>query len=661
MKTHFDELKLTGKLPSPAGVGMAILRLTQSDNFTVKDLAQTIQSDPALSGRILKMANSAAVAGRDPITEIPKAVVRLGVRTVRNTALGFSLVSGHRGGACRRFDFERYWSSSLGRAVAAQTLGRALRMVSPADGYICALLSGIGKLALATVHPKAYDELLAKVRIEDDHALALAERECFEIDHREVAARMLEDWKMPEAHARALARFSDRSREDSEDEDALTRSLCRTLRIVAPLASIMLAADGTHHTLWEAFAEATSDLDVPSEHLWETCDTIASEWREWGDLLAVPTQPVPSFRSIAERYEADREAAPHDGAEITTLRPDSESAGHEGEVDLAAPEERLTVLAVDDEPAALLVLATHLKRAGYLVCQATDGSEALAKALEVNPHIVITDLVMPEMDGVELCRSLRSIKIGRDMYLMVLTGTEQEDDVVRAFDAGADDYITKPFNPGILMARVKAGERVVHLQAEVKRDKQMMELQVAEMAILNRKLRMTATTDALTKLPNRQYAERCLGDSWTAAGGKGAGALSLVMIDIDHFKSVNDNFGHDTGDVVLQEVSNVLAENLREGYTVCRLGGEEFLAICPGASAETATEVAERLRSSVENHPVHHGDFHRNVTISLGVAERSAAMESCDDLLKAADVALYRSKREGRNRVSVATVATPAG
>lgn len=235
------------------------------------------------------------------------------------------------------------------------------------------------------------------------------------------------------------------------------------------------------------------------------------------------------------------------------------------------------------------------------------------------------------------------------MYILILTGREDEDRVVEAFDAGSDEYVVKPFNPKILLARVRAGQRMIELREQVETDALARNAQVAEMAVLNRKLETAAMTDVLTRLPNRRFAMRRL-DEELAAAKSARTPLSAMMIDIDHFKMVNDRYGHDMGDLVLRETANVLRATTRKGDIVCRLGGEEFLVISPRSSLVDAAKGAERLRAAIEDHVIGFG-FDRNVTISMGVASTESGTKTVDELIKAADLRVYAAKARGRNQV----------
>lgn len=329
-------------------------------------------------------------------------------------------------------------------------------------------------------------------------------------------------------------------------------------------------------------------------------------------------------------------------------------------------EHQKPILIVDDDPAALQLLERHLTAAGRSVLLATNGTEALRALVTHAPPIVITDWAMPEMDGLELCRAIREHELIGFVFLIILTAHTDKDHIVAAFDAGADDYLTKPFHGKELLARLRAGERIVQLQDDVEKRTREVHRANAEMAITadkleeaNELLTRLATTDELTGLLNRREAMRRLGEQWRVSDREQT-PLSCIGLDIDHFKNFNDTRGHAFGDVVLKETARILKATMRAGSVVCRVGGEEFLVICPNTSAENGAKAAERLRAAVEQHRITDGSEEVGVAISLGVAERTPEMSKPDDLLKEADDALYVAKRTGRNRVCVAGDPTSA-
>jgi diguanylate cyclase (GGDEF)-like protein len=209
----------------------------------------------------------------------------------------------------------------------------------------------------------------------------------------------------------------------------------------------------------------------------------------------------------------------------------------------------------------------------------------------------------------------------------------------------------------VLLARIKGGQRVVELQERVTSDRKMIMRQVAELGLVTRKLRNAALTDVLTELPNRRYAMKRLEADWESSTRTG-GAMSVVMLDIDNFKRINDTHGHDVGDTVLKETARVLRTSTRQGEEASRLGGEEFFIVCPNSTESQAAVCAERVRSAIERNLIKAGAFDGNVTVSLGVAQRTPEMVNFDALIKASDEAVYAAKAAGRNRVCLSSTSS---
>ncbi len=631
-ETQLDELKLTGALPSPTGVGLSILELTRGEDYAMGDITRAIQSDPALTGRIIKIANSAGFAGSHSVTSVAQAAMRLGVRSVRNVALGFTLVTGNRGGSCVGFDYESYWARSLAIAVLSQRLAEALRLAAPADAFTCGLLSEIGVLALASIHPDRYAQLLERRKAEPGTDLLHLEQEIFDLDHCELAAAMLADWRLPESFCYAVSAFERRDPYSGAPSEP-ARRMVTLVRAASVVSEICFFGDGHDERAKERIAALLAEIGLSAEEFERLSSAALLEWKEWGRALQIPTDREVHPTELVE--EAKRVLEVPTDTQIKRV---------------GVERKGLRILAVDDDPVSLRILEHHLTRDGHQVVRAMNGRQALIMALESAPQMVVTDWNMPEMDGLELAKSLRRSNEARGTYILLITGREEEDRVVEAFDSGVDEYVVKPFNPKIVLARVRAGQRMIELREQVERDRQLRDRQVAEMAVLNRKLEAAAMTDVLTKLPNRRFAMRKLEDELGGALATSA-PLSVIMIDIDHFKQVNDRFGHDMGDLVLRETATVLRNTTRKGDYVCRLGGEEFLVICTKASLAQCAMTAERIRAAIEENVIGFG-FDRAVTISAGAASLDCGANTVDELLKIADQRVYAAKSGGRNRVS---------
>lgn len=645
---RFEELKLSGNLPTSSGVGLAVLRLTRHEAASMEELLWCIQADPALTGRLVSLACAAREDGEPPCLGVTQAAKRLGMRQVRRAALEFTLVSSHRERVCEPFDYDLFWSTALCTALAARHLAGRLRAMDPEEAFTLGLVSRIGMLALATVHPDSYARILEGARQHAEVGLCRAEANAIGIDHREVTAAMLTEWGMPDGYSGAILALSSRGDDLAEGgggEDALEALIALAEAIAQVLSVHQSGAPGGRDRAWSTLVALARSSGLDSEEVVQSCGVVARQWREWCELVRLPmgeahgvlevSSSEPTFPPIGE--------IPEDAC--------STSAGSSSPV--AHRVEPTRVLVVDDDEKLARLVSYHLTKAGYTVITATNGYEALRLTMNGHFEVVISDWMMPEMNGLELCSALRKTERGRKTYVLILTAREDEDRLVDAFQAGADDYVTKPFNPRILLARVQAAQRLVELQRQVDDDKRIREQQVAELGLLTRKLRAAALTDVLTGLPNRRCALSRLQEEWDIAG-PAVRPMSVIMIDIDNFKAINDQHGHDVGDYVLRATAHVLREFARRGDTVCRLGGEEFLVINVRSDAAGTATCAERLRAAVEANHIDYETFHGRVTVSLGVAERTGSTQDVDALLKAADMANYAAKAAGRNCVRLA-------
>lgn len=306
----------------------------------------------------------------------------------------------------------------------------------------------------------------------------------------------------------------------------------------------------------------------------------------------------------------------------------------------------MRILIAEDDPVSCRLLQARLVQWGYEVAVATDGDQAWRILQEPEaPTLAILDWMMPGLDGVEICRAVRERPNTRYTYLILLTARCRKQDLAEGLEAGADDYLIKPFDTLELRARLRAGERIIDLQADL----------VSALETL----RYQATHDALTRCWNHSAILDLFRREMARAEREGC-SLGVILGDLDRFKEVNDTHGHQVGDAVLRDVSRRLRTTLRVYDQIGRYGGEEFLILLPGCNPGATLEVAERLRSSIEQEPVETEAGSLPVTISLGVATRDhASLAPADALLRAADVALYRAKRSGRNRIELAAPMAP--
>lgn len=300
-----------------------------------------------------------------------------------------------------------------------------------------------------------------------------------------------------------------------------------------------------------------------------------------------------------------------------------------------------TVLVADDDPIFRHVLQSCLERWGYPVLAVENGSHAWKILQEPDaPQMVILDWMMPGLDGLELCRKLRHQSQGPYKYLLLVTAKDNKQDIVAGLEAGADDYLTKPFDVDELRARVRSGTRILQLQDAL--------LQAHE------KLQFEAAHDSLTGIWNRRAILDLLKKEVERHHRSGE-CLGIIMADVDHFKKINDSYGHLAGDTVLREIVERLAQAVRSYDFVGRYGGEEFLVVVPGCATAQIVASGERIRTFIADRPIKTDAGELSVTLSLGAASVHAnSVFDYEAVLHAADTALYRAKANGRNCVELA-------
>ncbi len=297
----------------------------------------------------------------------------------------------------------------------------------------------------------------------------------------------------------------------------------------------------------------------------------------------------------------------------------------------------MKVLIADDSPTTRFSLRNNLIEWGYEVEEACDGREAWRLLnLDDPPRIAILDWMMPEMEGVEICRKLQDRSNGPFVYTILLTSRNDSKDLVCGLESGAHNFQFKPYSPIELRSHVNVGKRLVESDDKLKEYAAQME--------------RLATTDSLTGILNRRHFLKC-GEEEIERACRYERSLSILLMDIDHFKNVNDTYGHAAGDEALRTMTKMCRLALRTNDIFGRMGGEEFAAVLPEIDIKNALEVSERIRMSLEKLEIDYDGKPIRITVSIGVTSLESLDRNIESLLKRADKALYTAKNNGRNRI----------
>ncbi len=301
----------------------------------------------------------------------------------------------------------------------------------------------------------------------------------------------------------------------------------------------------------------------------------------------------------------------------------------------------MRVLIADDDMVSRSVVKALLTKWGYEVLEAEDGNQAWDILKEKDsPRLVLIDWMMPGMAGLELSRRLRQLDDNTYHYVILLTGRNSKEDIIDGLDAGADDYITKPFVAQELEVRLRVGSRILALQQSLQEALEKQSYQ--------------ARHDPLTGILNHREILNILEKEINRSERQG-NSLAVIMGDLDYFKKVNDTYGHVAGDAVLVEVANRMRHNIRTYDSIGRYGGEEFLLVLPNCAAQEAMLIANRILDNISKEPVMFNSTPIPITISLGLAVKEVGeILATADLVQAADTALYQAKKNGRNRIEMA-------
>ena len=605
-------------LPSPSAVALELMRALERRDLGMRDIANIARKDPALVARMIQLANSAIFAGMRPAVAIEEAVLRIGTGGLARLAIALSLMQASKATEIEGFDLRRFWMTSIQRGLVFQYLSQRVGKMPSAEAFSLGLLADVGQLAMAVSLGAQAVYIGAEGSVQ---ALLAQQLQQYGYDQGDASAVLLAHWGFPVVLAQAV-RIRPQTPGAAQSREAqlgecVALSRCLQLRPdgVAPDA-------GQMRSLAEHLELSESDLQ----------GVLASAAQDMAGMAAV-------FEMKLEQQEVD--------AEFDRLR---RALATPPLLDEPIADE---VLIVSKDAALRLGLRQALEVAGHAVTEAAASAEAFEIVQIQGPRVVVLDWADGESVAA-LCRSLRTER-GPRIYLLALSRDMEQHAVLNALDAGANDVLFAPVLPQMLIAKVQTGARATRVlaAAEAERSHGLRTLRTLEQR--NAELLQAAGTDELTGLGNRRALDAFLPPLFAQAVAEGY-PLACLMFDLDEFKRINDRLGHDVGDQALRAVGRVLRQQSRGMDFVARVGGEEFLMLCPQTTEEAAVRVAERIRAAIA---VPQADL-PPLSVSVGVALGAAAFADAASLIRAADQALLQAKRLGRNRVCLAPTAFSA-
>ncbi|TAN50921.1 MAG: HDOD domain-containing protein [Methylococcaceae bacterium] len=624
----YEEIKKTERLPSPRGVALRLMELCRQDNASLVEIVRTLNADPALTGQVIKIANSPVYARPRPVVSLsPEVIISIGIQTLRQMVLAFSLISVYRKGDCKAFDYESFWSRSTATALAANHLGALVPVAPCAELFTCGLLCDIGRLTLASVYPDSYSDILRQCLRQSD--LLNMERQAYALDHNQLTAAMMQDWGIPKLFSEA-ALFHESPETCEYPAASRPYNLVYVLHLATQLAKSCFLDDYQRSAELPRLFKTAEKIGVTPEQLVQLGDQMLNEWREWSGLLHLASPDAVRFSEL-EPQAADSAAAP----------------------DFADPAmtQGIRLLVADGDAALLMLFAKKLSSLGYQVYSAGDGNQALQLVSSHAPHVVIADATLPGINGLALCKAIRQMAAGRGIYFIILTAHKEKGHLVEAFQAGADDFMTKPIGAKTLLGRLSAGTRIVRLQQALEQEQQHQQLSDTVDTDIN-----AALSDPLTHLPNRRYAMARLGEQWVLAEQNHV-PFCCLRLKPDGYGAIAAQYPQNQQIQLLQQFADRLRDASRQADIICHLGREDFLIICPNTPIGTAAPYAGRLLSHMVQAPFQLEGASRpiDLTISIGATANSADIRNVDHLLKTCESALAEAIASGGGRVCITT------
>jgi len=599
-----------GECPSPSRVALELMALLERPNASVAEAATLVRLDSVLTAKILELANSVLYRGSRPVLALPDAILRLGLRTLAHFVLGLSLTKTRS--PIPGLDLSRYWARALVRALFLEELVTRVGSWSKAEVFTLGLLSDVGYLLLFCAVPESMAELLGSAV--DPHEMPVAEQERLGINHIELTALLLERWGFPQLMLRAV-----RSQLEAVpvEEDSRLGRLCHLLeagRLFADLWDDTLSNLQQGRLRW-----LRQQLEVDDVAFQQIAERVQGEWRQLSGLFEL--QPP---KDAEQRWTGFMEYVLNDAGRQAAYR----------------------VLVIDDDESSRTLLRRYLEPVGYEVHEAAGSAEALRVIDQHAPRIILIDWCLGQDDGLELCQRLRS-RYGARMFLVMLSAFAEDTHGTHALEYGANEFLTKPISRRVLLAKLRTAVESVALMLDLEQERQAQIHAHEQLLRMNEELRDDVMRDALTGLYNRRAWETFAPKIWQRAESAGI-PVACIMLDIDYFKRVNDQFGHDIGDLALAALADLLQRSTRETDLVVRLGGEEFVILTASADLAGVRQMTQRIAADVAQL---HGAFPSFTVSGGGAFSQVPAVRTLSDLLRLADQNLLQAKRGGRNNI----------
>jgi diguanylate cyclase (GGDEF)-like protein len=620
---RYEELRKNEHLPSPRGAALRLMELCRRDNASLAEIVRTLGTDPALAGQVIKIANAPAYGRSRPVVALsPDVIASIGILTLRQMVLAFSLISTYRQGECKAFDYASFWSRSTATALAANNLGILVAVAPHAELFTCGLLSNIGRLTLAAVYPEAYSDLLCQCHGQNPQALLEGEQRSFALDHNQLSAAMLLDWGIPKLFSEAVLVHETPAACDAPPGSRPYR-LAYLLHLAAQLAESCFLDEHQRSAQLPRLFHVAENIGLSPEQLVRAGDQMLAEWHDWSTLLQIVTHDVASFSNLeTEAAAASSPAVEEDARDLSSAQ-------------------GMRLLVADDDAVLLMLLQKKLSQLGYEVFTAADGRQALELFNTQQPQIVISDAMMPGLSGLDLCRAIRQTPAGHTTYFIILTAHKESGHLVAAFQAGADDFIGKPVDAKLLLGRLAAATRIARLQQMLEADRQQHSAEEPPAEAVS-----AGFINPATGLPNRRYALARLNEQWTLAERNHV-PFCCLRLHWDGYAAVVENHGPAQAEALLGKFAGLLKESSRLADTICHLDDANFLLIAPNTPIATAAQYAERLVARIAQSPFSLDGQPLPANASIGAAASNSGAGNAQQLLDLAEQALSQAQANG--------------